>query len=51
MADIYLINTDTPKDIALEMQQIDAENHYTVLKSKTAKALLMGIRKQQTYCC
>lgn len=47
MADIYLINTDTPKDIALEMQQIDAENHYTVLKSKTAKALLMEIEEYE----
>lgn len=47
MADIYLINTDTPKDLALEMQQIDAENNYTVLKSKTAKALLMEIEEYE----
>ncbi len=45
MADIYIINSETPKDIALEMQQINSKNHYTVLKSKTAKALLMEIEE------
>ena len=47
MADIYLINTDTPKDIALEMQQLSSKDTYTVLKSKTAKALLMEIEEYE----
>ena len=45
MAEIYIINSDTPKDIALELQQIDSNNTYTVLKSKTAKALLLEIEE------
>ena len=47
MADIYLINTDTPKDIALEMQQLSSKDTYTLLKSKTAKALLMEIEEYE----
>ncbi len=48
MADIYIINSEPPKDIALEKQQIDSKNHYTVLKSKTAKALLIKLRNTKT---
>ena len=47
MADIYIINSETPKDIALELQQLDSNNNYVVLNSKTAKALFMEIEEQQ----
>ena len=47
MADIYIINSETPKDIALELQQLDSNNNYIVLNSKTAKALFMEIEEQQ----
>ena len=30
MADIYIINSETPKDIALELQQLDSNNNYVV---------------------
>ena len=43
MADIYIINSETPKDIVLELQQLDADNNYLVLKSKTAKSILMEV--------
>ena len=43
MADIYIINSETPKDIALELQQLDSRNDYIILNSKTAKALLLEI--------
>ena len=46
MADIYIINSENPKDIALELQQLDPSNTYTVLKShNTAKAILVEIEK------
>lgn len=47
MADIYIINSEAPKDIALEMQQIDSKNNYTVLKSKTANALVLEINEKE----
>ena len=43
MADIYIINSETPKDIALELQQLDPNNTYTILKSHTSKAILLEI--------
>ena len=46
MADIYIINTETPKDIALELQQLDPNNTYTVLKShNTARAMLIELEE------
>ena len=47
MVDIYIINSETPKDIALELQQLDSNNNYIILNSKTAKDLLMEIEEQQ----
>ena len=45
MADIYIINSETPKDIVLELQKANTRNTYTVLKSKTAKAILSEIEE------
>lgn len=46
MADIYIINTETPKDIAVELQQLDPNNTYTVLKShNTARAMLIELEE------
>ena len=51
MADIYIINSETPKDIALELQQLRLDNNYFVLKSKTAKGIIMEIEtyKQNSF--
>ena len=46
MADIYIINSETPKDIALELQQLDPNNTYTVLKAhNTARAMLIELEE------
>lgn len=46
MADIYIINSENPKDIALELQQLDPNNSYTVLKPhNTARAILVELEE------
>lgn len=45
MADIYIINTENPKDIALELQKTNENDNYIVLKSKTKKALLLELEE------
>ena len=47
MADIYIIDSENPKDIVLELQQLDSNNNYIILNSKTAKDLLLEIEEQQ----
>jgi hypothetical protein len=48
MADIYIINSENPKDIALELQQSDSKNNYVVLNSKSPKAILMELEELKT---
>ncbi len=47
MTEIYIINSETPKDLLLELQQIDSSHQYTLMKSKTAKALLLEIEETE----
>lgn len=47
MTEIYIINSETPKDLLLELQQIDPKHQYTLMKSKTAKALLLEIEETE----
>ena len=47
MTEIYIINSETPKDLLLELQQIDSSHQYTLTKSKTAKALLLEIEETE----
>lgn len=48
MAYIYIINSQNPKDIALELQQSDPNNNYVVLNSKSPKAILMELEELET---
>ena len=48
MADIYIINSENPKDIALELQQLDSKNNYVVLNSKSPKAILIEMEELET---
>ena len=48
MADIYIINSQNPRDIALELQQLDSKNNYVVLNSKSPKAILMELEELET---